>query len=196
MNSKRKAAPYCEETYAANNESLPALLFRARKQLDADDFEEALRTLQHAKDHHPSSNQINPLMQKAQTLLKRSKTKDYYKVLDVDREADGRTIKRAYRTMTKKFHPDKAAAQGISKEEAEKKMAAINEAWEVLSDEEKRARFDRGDDPNSQEHQGSPFQGSPFQHRGQQFVFKQGGGSFQFQQGGMPFNFPGGFAGF
>ena len=192
MNNKKKAGPYCEETYGANNQSLPALLFRARKQIDADDFEEALRTLRHAKEHHPSSPQVDPLTQKAQTLLKRSKTKDYYKVLGVDREADERTIKRAYRTLTKKFHPDKAAAQGASKEDAEKKMAGINEAWEVLSDPEKRARFDRGDDPNSQEQQGGPFQGSPFPPGGgQQFVFQQGGGSgFRFQGGGMPFGFP------
>ena len=88
----------------------------------------------------------------------------------------------------------------MSKEQAEKKMAEINEAYEVLSDEELRARFDRGDDPNSQEQQGQPFHGSPFGQGpgGQQFFFRQqGGGSgfpgggFKFQQGAGGFNFPG-----
>ena len=69
-------------------------------------------------------------------------------------------------------------------------MAEINEAYEVLSDPELRARFDRGDDPNSQEQQGQPFHGSPFGQGagGQQFFFQHGGG-FKFQQGGNPFGF-------
>ena len=127
--------------------------------------------------------------------LKRSKTKDYYKVLNVPNDADDRNIKRQYRSLTKKFHPDKAISQGVTKEQAEKKMAEINEAYEVLSDPELRARFDRGDDPNSQEQQGQPFHGSPFGHggSGQQFFFQHGGGGgeFMFERGG--FQFPGGF---
>ena len=98
--------------------------------------------------------------------------------------------------MTKEHHPDKQIAKGIPKEQAEKKMAEINEAYEVLSDPELRARFDRGDDPNSQEQQGSPFQGSPFgggAGGGQQFFFQQGGGGggFKFARGDQGFNFPG-----
>jgi len=82
--------------------------------------------------------------------------------------------------LSKQHHPDKAAKQGLTKEDAEKKMASINEAYEVLSDPELRARFDRGDDPNSHEQQGfqHPFGG------GQPFMFQQGGGSFQFRSGG------------
>jgi DnaJ family protein C protein 3 len=130
-------------------------------------------------------------MQKAQVALKRSKTKDYYKVIGVAQDADERQIKSAYRKLSKLHHPDKAAKQGLTKEEAEKKMASINEAYEVLINPELRARFDRGDDPNSQEqpqHHGHPFGGGhPFMFQqggggGQQFNFKFGGGS-----GGFPF---------
>ena len=190
MNNKRKAAPYCEENLQLNPDSLSALLFKARKQIEGEDFEPAINTLEHAKEIHGQTQQINTLLQKAHTLLKRSKTKDYYKVLEVSNDADDRTIKKAYRTLTKKFHPDKASISGLTKEQSEKKMAAINEAWEVLSDPEKKAMFDRGDDPNSPEQQGNPFQGSPF-GGGQQFFFQNGRGShqqFQFQGG-----FPGGF---
>ena len=104
--------------------------------------------------------------------------------------------------MTKKYHPDKAGALGVTEEQAAKKMADINEAYEVLSDPELRARFDRGDDPNNPEQQGQPFHGSPFGQGpgGQQFFFKQGGGGgggggFKFQGGGGGggFQFPGGF---
>jgi len=189
MNNKKKALPYCDEALKLNPNSLPGLLSKAQRQLDDDDYELAIATLNHAKEHHPSAPQIASLLQKVHTLLKRSKTKDYYKVLGVSNDADDRTIKKAYRSLVKKHHPDKT--KGMSKEQAEKKMASINEAYEVLSDPELKARFDRGDDPNSQEQQGSPFQGSPFGQGpgGQQFFFKQGPGSggFQFHGGGFPF---------
>lgn len=135
-------------------------------------------------------DKVNPLSQKAQIALKRSKTKDYYKVLGVPNDADERQIKSAYRKATKTYHPDKAVKLGITKEEAEKKMGAINEAYEVLSDPELRARFDRGDDPNDQE-RGNPFQGSPFGGGNHPFMFQQGfpgggggGGGFKFHFGG------------
>ena len=123
-------------------------------------------------------------------------------MLGVANDADDRTIKKAYRKATKEYHPDKASAKGIPQEEAAKKMASINEAYEVLGDPELRARFDRGDDPNNPEQQGQPFHGSPFGQGagGQQFFFRQGGGGggsgsqFKFQQGGGGgFQFPGGF---
>lgn len=195
MNNKKKAQPYCTEALTLNPTSLPALVLQAQNQLEAEDFDAAISTLNTAKEHHPSAQNIQPLLQKAHTLLKRSKTKDYYKVLGVSTDADDRTIKRAYRTATKQFHPDKVRAQSISKEQAEKKMADVNEAYEILSDPELRARFDRGDDPNNPDHQGQPFQGSPFGQGpgGQQFFFRQGGGGgggFKFQGGG------GGFPGF
>ncbi|CCF38926.1 hypothetical protein CH063_09894, partial [Colletotrichum higginsianum] len=53
-------------------------------------------------------------------------------------------------------------------------MAAINEAYEVLSNPELRERFDRGDDPNNQE-QGNPFQGNNPFGGGHPFMYQQGG---------------------
>lgn len=202
MNNKKKAQPYCTDALRLNPHSLYGLIAQAHRQLDAEDYEAAVQTLTLAQEHHPSAEQIPNLLQKAQVRLKRSKTKDYYKVLNVPSDADERAIKRAYRKMTKQNHPDKTTAQGVPKEEAEKKMANINEAYEVLSDPDLRARFDRGDDPNSNEQQGQPFHGSPFgQGPGGQFFFRQGGGggggfpggSFKFQQEGGGFQFPGGF---
>ncbi|KAF2500373.1 DnaJ domain-containing protein [Lophium mytilinum] len=192
-NNNKKAQLYCVEALSLSPTSLFGLLSQARKQLDADDFEGAIRTLNEAKEHHQSNGKVQEQLQKAHLELKKSKQKDYYKVLGVPRDADDRTIKRAWRDLTKKFHPDKAPAHGIAPEEAQMKMAAINEAYEILSDPELKARFDNGDDPNNPEQQqGHPFHGSPFGQGGQQFMFRQGGGGFKFQQGGG-FNFPGGF---
>jgi DnaJ homolog subfamily C member 3 len=196
-----KATPYCKEALQHNSQSLPGLLNQAQRQVNEDDFEAAIQTLESAKEHHGQTQKIQELLQKAHTLLKRSKQKDYYKVLGVTRDAEDREIKKAYRKLSKQYHPDKASTNGLTPEEAQKKMAAINEAYEVLSDPELKQRFDNGDDPNNNEQQGNPFQGSPFGGfgggQGQQFFFRQGGGgggfpgggSFKFQQGG----FPGGF---
>jgi DnaJ family protein C protein 3 len=195
MNNNKRATPYCTEALKLNPESLYGLLSQAQRELDADDFEAAIHTLETAKEHHPQHGKIQELLHKAHNLLKRSKQKDYYKVLGVSRDADEREIKKAYRKLSKQFHPDKASSAGITPEEAQTKMASINEAYEVLSDPELKQRFDNGDDPNNPENQGPD--GSPFGHGqgGQQFFFRQGPGQgFKFQQGGGGgFQFPGGF---
>ncbi len=65
--------------------------------------------------------------------------KDYYKILGVDKKASQEEIKRAYRKLAKQYHPDKNPGDKA----AEEKFKEINEANEVLSDTEKRARYDQ-----------------------------------------------------
>jgi DnaJ family protein C protein 3 len=182
--STGKAAIYCPEALQLVPNSLHGLLFQAQSQLDAENYDAAIGTLNTAKEHHPGANIVQQKLQEAQVALKRSKQKDYYKVLGVSKDAEEREIKKAYRKIIKTHHPDKIQGQGVTKDEAEKKMARINEAYEVLSDPELKARFDRGEDPNDPmaNQGGNPFQGSPF--GGQQFVFQQGGQQFQFRQSG------------
>jgi curved DNA-binding protein len=64
--------------------------------------------------------------------------KDYYKILNVGKNASPDEIKKAYRKLAMKYHPDKNAGN----KEAESKFKDINEAYDVLSDPEKRKRFD------------------------------------------------------
>jgi molecular chaperone DnaJ len=64
---------------------------------------------------------------------------DFYEVLGVARDADESTIKRAYRQLARKYHPDVAQ----DKHAAETHFKEINEAYEVLSDAQKRANYDR-----------------------------------------------------
>lgn len=64
---------------------------------------------------------------------------DYYKTLGVAKDADGAAIKQSYRRMAMKYHPDRNAGD----KGAEEKFKAVQEAYEVLSDEEKRAAYDR-----------------------------------------------------
>lgn len=63
--------------------------------------------------------------------------KDYYKILGVDRKADEKAIKQAYRRLARKYHPDLNKSRG-----ATERFKEINEANEVLSDPEKRRRYD------------------------------------------------------
>lgn len=70
-------------------------------------------------------------------------TRDFYEVLGVDRDADARTIKRAFLKKARKLHPD------VNKSpDAEAQFKEVNEAYSVLSDERRRANYDRYGDPD------------------------------------------------
>ena len=94
--------------------------------------------------------------------------KDYYKTLGVDKTADDAAIKKAYRKLARKYHPD------VSKErDAETRMKEINEAREVLSDVEKRAAYDS---LGSGHQGGENFNPPPGWDAGYEFSGRGGGG--------------------
>ena len=66
--------------------------------------------------------------------------RDYYEVLGVEKNATDEELKKAYRRLAKKYHPD---ANPDNKEEAEVKFKEVNEAYEVLSDKQKRQMYDQ-----------------------------------------------------
>lgn len=65
--------------------------------------------------------------------------KDYYAVLGVPEDADSKAIKKAFRKLAREYHPD---ANPDNREQAEERFKEINEAYEVLGDSEKRAKYD------------------------------------------------------
>jgi len=89
---------------------------------------------------------------------------DYYKILGVSKSASRDEIKRAYYNLAHKYHPDKGGD--------EKKFKEVKEAYEVLSDPEKRTQYDQF---------GRVFEGQ----EGTQGGFSWGGGGFDFGRGGF-----------
>ncbi|MBB1521099.1 DnaJ C-terminal domain-containing protein [Aquipseudomonas guryensis] len=92
--------------------------------------------------------------------------KDYYQMLGVDKTADADAIKKAYRKLARKYHPD------VSKEaDAEVRMKEVNEAYAVLGDVEKRAAYDQlgGRYQDGQEFQPPPGWDNGFEFSGGDF---------------------------
>ncbi|KAF5309268.1 hypothetical protein D9619_012758 [Psilocybe cf. subviscida] len=187
---KTQRERWCDEllTLDGLSDDWDGLVGRGETMLVKEDFEEAVRTFERAFEASGRSDRdIHQRLQKAQKLLKQSKQKDYYKIVGVSRDADARTIKKAFRKAAKTAHPDKGGSEA--------KMALLNEAYEVLSNPELRQRFDNGEDPMDPMAQqgGHPFANG--QHPFAQFFQQQGGrggfpgGGFPGGQGGFQFHF-------
>ncbi|MBI5815223.1 MAG: DnaJ domain-containing protein [Nitrospinae bacterium] len=121
-------------------------------------------------------------------------SKDYYELLGVKRDADEKELKKAYRKLAKQYHPDKNPGNKA----AEDKFKEISEAYAVLSDKDKRAKYDRfGHDRFHQTYsQQDIFNGANFQDIFSEMgiggnIFEMffgggrgGGGRIRFEQGG------------
>ncbi|CEH15947.1 Molecular chaperone (DnaJ superfamily) [Ceraceosorus bombacis] len=171
----REAITDCDGALNLNPGYSKALRTRARSKLKNENYEEAVRDFKAAVEESQASGnatELNALKQElrsAEADLKRSKKKDYYKILGVPKDASSADIKKAYRKESLKHHPDKGGD--------EEKFKLTNEAFSVLSDDQKRKRHDMGaDDPESD----SPF---------------GGGGGGGFPAGGFHFSNGGGGAG-
>ena len=124
---------------------------------------------------------------------------DYYKTLGVSKTADDNEIKKAYRKLALKYHPDRNKEAG-----AEEQFKKVNEAFEVLSDKEKRKVYDEFGEAGLKAGAGGgggPAGGNPFAGAaggmpgGFSFSSTGGGmpGGFSFASGGMPGGAGGGF---
>ncbi|OJW82548.1 MAG: molecular chaperone DnaJ [Bacteroidetes bacterium 46-16] len=101
--------------------------------------------------------------------------KDYYKVLGVDKKASQDEIKKVYRKLAVKYHPDK----NPENKQAEEKFKEINEAYDVLGDAEKRKKYDElGENWQHYQQQGGPSGGFDYSQWANAGRSKQGGSTF------------------
>lgn len=173
----------CTEVLNIDEELTEALVQRGEAKLLTEDWEGAVEDLKSAAQKSPQDMSIRESLMKAEKALKMSKRKDWYKILGVSKTSSISEIKRAYKKLALQWHPDKNVD---NREEAENKFREIAAAYEVLGDEEKRTRFDRGEDIEEM-HMGGPGGPGfdPFGGGGQQYTFHF--------EGGFP---GGGFGGF
>lgn len=119
--------------------------------------------------------------------------RDYYEVLGVGKGASDDEIKKAFRKLAVKYHPDKNPGDKA----AEEKFKEINEAYSVLSDKTKRSRYDQfghagvGGSGGNPFGGSNPFGGGAYSYNGQSFNFDFGGGGLDDILGAM-FGFGGG----
>lgn len=110
--------------------------------------------------HTPPHTATKSLLNSAKQALKRSKQKDFYKTLGVSKNASEDEIKKAYKRLALTHHPDRhASASEEDRKVHEKKFKEIGEAYEILSDPKKKARYDNGQDVTGNGESG--FSGDP-----------------------------------
>eukprot|EP00455_Lapot_gusevi_P055817 TRINITY_DN912_c0_g1_i11.p1 TRINITY_DN912_c0_g1~~TRINITY_DN912_c0_g1_i11.p1 ORF type:complete len:511 (-),score=165.35 TRINITY_DN912_c0_g1_i11:134-1606(-) len=175
----------CTRVIESNDQNAEAFYLRGEAKMGQEKYEEAVSEYERAHQLDPQASHISQALNHARLELKKSSRKDYYKILGITTSADDREIKKAFKKLALMYHPDKLV--GVSEEEKadkEKQFKDIAEAYEVLSDSEKRAKYDRGEDLDGQ---GNGFGGghghNPFQH-----FFTQDWGDFG-GGGGGGFNF-------
>lgn len=136
----------CSAALEINSVYLKALLMRARCQNDMKNFEECVKDYEQALKLEKTMA-IKNLLKEAKLALKKSKRKDYYKILGIERNATEHEVKKAYRKRALVHHPDRHSnASDEMKLQEECKFKELGEAYAVLSDARKRSRYDNGQD--------------------------------------------------
>lgn len=181
----------CDEALKLDEGYLKALVRRGRSYMEMEKYEEAVRDFEQVHKMERGNHEYRNLLASAKVELKKSKRKDYYKILGIDRNANDEEIKKAYRKRALVHHPDRhSGASEEEKKEHERKFKEVGEAYGVLSDSKKRSRYDHGHDLDDLEGHGHGGYGGDIDPN-QIFQAFFGGGA-----GGMPGHGPGGGASF
>lgn len=132
----------CEQALKLDPTYVKARKTKANALGQSGNWEDAVKEFKELAESDPSDPTLAKEVRKAELELKKSKRKDYYKILGVEKDADEREIKKAYRKLAIVHHPDKNPGD----EEAANRFKDIGEAYEHLSDPEKREIYDSGRD--------------------------------------------------
>ncbi|CAO2653253.1 Nn.00g026640.m01.CDS01 [Neocucurbitaria sp. VM-36] len=132
----------CERALELDPSYTKARKTRAKALGESGNWEEAVRDLKAIQEENPSEAGIAKEIRDAELELKKSKRKDYYKILGLSKDCTETEIKKAYRKLAIVHHPDK----NPDDEDAADRFKEIQEAHETLSDPQKRERYDSGAD--------------------------------------------------
>lgn len=146
LNKTAEAIADCTKAIELDPSYVKAYLRRAKCYLQSEQYEESVRDyekvcgLDRTRDHMR-------LLNEAKLELKKSKRKDYYKILKLARSATTEEIKKGYRKQALVHHPDRhSSASEAERKEQEHHFKEVGEAYAVLSDRNKRLRYDNGQD--------------------------------------------------
>jgi DnaJ family protein C protein 7 len=110
-------------------------------------FDDAKSDLSKAKELDPSNTKIEGYLNEANQKADQARNRDYYQILGINRNATPEEIKKAYRKLALKYHPDRNAESEQTKKIAQRKFEDVSDAYSVLSDPKKKEMFDAGCDP-------------------------------------------------
>lgn len=132
MKEYANAISDCEKAIGLDPSYIAAKKTKANALGQSGNWEDAIREYKALQEADPQDATLAKEIRKAELELKKSKRKDYYKILGVDKDADDSAIKKAYRKQAIVHHPDK----NPDDEHAAERFKDIGEAYETLSDPE------------------------------------------------------------
>lgn len=139
-----KALDDLNKSLELNPNYTKSLMRRAEVNMEREDYSAAIHDYGKIQQLDPSAN-LKAKIQEARKKQKVTKKKDYYAILGVAKTATQDEIKKAYKKLALKYHPDRNSTKSdAEKDEATKKFKDIAEAHGVLSDKDKRKKYDLG----------------------------------------------------
>jgi len=146
LNNKTECIEDCTKAINLDATYIKPYLRRAKCYMDTEQYEDAVRDYEKVTKMD-RSNENRQLLKEAKLELKKSQRKDYYKIIGVPKTATDDEIKKAYRKEALKHHPDRHSNETDEKKKEEERLfKEVGEAYSVLSDPQKKARYDSGQD--------------------------------------------------
>jgi len=136
------AIQFCDAALKLDPSYTKARRTRAKCLGESGDWEAAINDLKALHESSPEEPGLAKEIRAAELELKKAQRKDYYKILGVDKDAGDAEIKKAYRRLAIQTHPDK----NPDDPKAQEKFQDVGEAYETLSDPQKRQKYDSGED--------------------------------------------------
>ncbi|XP_022247242.1 dnaJ homolog subfamily C member 7-like isoform X3 [Limulus polyphemus] len=144
MNRTNEAIEDCSKAIDLDKEYVKAYLRRAKCYMDTQRYEEAVRDYETLYQKNRTL-EYQKVLDRARLELLKSKRKNYYQILGLNKHAAYDDIKKAYHKQALLCHPDRHPdAKEDEQQEQEKKFKEISEAYSILSDPRKRSHYDKG----------------------------------------------------